>query len=271
MSLFLSIYETPFMRDALIAGTLTGGLLGYLGLFVILRRQIFLGAALPQFAAFGVVAGMAVGLSALPAALLGVALGAAAASMAPRRIAIGTDGLVGLGYAIATAGVLLGLAVLAPTETHGLTILGGDILGANPDEIMVLAGVTTAIALVHSFAWKEFVLVSYDGEYAATTGRNPGAWNALLLATIGAGVAASLKTSGAILSFAALIGPAAAALLVARRFRSAAVVAILLGATMAGLGLSLSYVHELPSGPTMALTALAPILPTSAYRLWRWR
>lgn len=270
MNEILAMYQEPFMRDALAAGAISGALLGYLGIWLILRRQVFLGAALPQFAAAGVVVGAALGAPPLPAALLGVFAGIAATSTAGRRARLEKETLTGIGFAFASAAIFIVAAAFVP-EMHSLGILSGDILGAHAAEIRLLLGIAAAILLVHLAAWKEFVLVSYDREFARTMGYRVIIWEAAILATIGAGVAASLSTSGAVLSFAALVGPAAAALLLARRLRGAVILAILFGAVGAALGLTLSFMHELPSGPTMAAAMLLPLPLAGAFRLCRRR
>lgn len=261
MTAVLSMYEAPFMRDALAVGAIAGALLGYLGLWIVLRRQVFLGAALPQFAACGAVVAMAVGASPLLGALCGVFAGAALAS-APRRRAgpgLERDAVIGLGYAFASAAIFLVLSAWVQ-DAHGMHILSGDILCSDRAEIALLATAGFAIVLVHAACWKRFVLAAYDPESAGIAGLKVRAWDLLLMGTIGVAVAASLRTSGAILSFATLVGPAAAALLVARRLRTAVIVAATLGSLMAALGLTVSYLYELPSGPTMAVAMLLPYL-----------
>jgi ABC-type Mn2+/Zn2+ transport system permease subunit len=270
MSELFTMYEAPFMRDALVAGAINGALLGYLGLWLILRRQIFLGAALPQFAAAGIVIGAALGVPTLAAALAGVFLGTAATSTAGRRARLEKETLTGIGFALSAAAVFLVAAAFIP-DLHCLGILSGDILGVNPEEIRLLAAVAIVILVVHIAAWKEFVLVSYDREAATTLGYRIVVWEAVLLATIGAGVAASLKTSGAVLSFAALVGPASAALLLARRMGSAVALASIFGAASAGIGLTLSFMYELPSGPAMAAAMLLPLPFAAAIRQIRRR
>lgn len=267
MNSILAMYEAPFMRDALMAGAISGALLGYLGLWIVLRRQVFLGAALPQFAACGAVVAMAAALSPLLGALGGVFAGAVLAATPRRRTGRGLerDAAIGIGYAVASAAVFLVLAAWVQ-DAHGMHILSGDILCADRTEIVILAATTLVVALLHAACWKRLVLVSYDPEAAGIAGLKVRAWDLLLMGTIGAGVAASLRTSGAILSFAALVGPAVAALLVARRLSTAVILASSLGALMAALGLTISYLYELPSGPTMALAALLPMLPSIALR-----
>lgn len=269
MNAIATIYEQPFMRDALLAACLAGATLGYLGVFIVLRRTVFLGAALPQLAALGVAIALVVGFAPVAGALAGALLGPALLSLLPSRSRVPPDGAVGVAFALASSVAILLLARSAQGETHMLQILSGDILGSTTEEITWMAAVFGAAALVHVACWKEFVYVSYDSEMAATLGLRVRFWDGLLFLTIGACVALALRVSGAIVSFAFLVGPAAAALLFSRKLPAIVLFAVLFGVLSAAAGLTLSFQYDLPSGPMIAACALAPILPAALFRFAR--
>jgi ABC-type Mn2+/Zn2+ transport system permease subunit len=269
MNLIMSAYEQPFMRDALLAALLAGSTLAYLGIFIVLRRTVFLGAALPQLAALGVAVALVGGFAPVAGALLGALLGPALLSLISTRSRVPPDGVIGIGFAFATSLAILLLAGSAQGESHVLQILSGDILGSTPEEIAIMASVFGMAALVHVACWKEFVYVSYDPEMAATLGLRVRIWDGLLFITIGACVALALRVSGAVVSFAFLVGPASGALLLSRRLPVIVPLAIFLGAIAAAAGLTMSFMYELPSGPTIAACAIFPVLPASIWRVCR--
>lgn len=269
MNLILSAYEQPFMRDALLAAILAGATLGYLGIFIVLRRTVFLGAALPQLAALGVALALVGGFAPVAGALIGALLGPAFLSLIPSRSRVPPDGVIGIAFALATSLAILLISGSAQGETHVLQILSGDILGSTQEEIVMMASVFGLVSLVHISCWKEFVYVSYDPEMAATLGFRVRRWDGLLFITIGACVAIALRVSGAIVSFAFLVGPASSALLFSRRLPVIVPLAIFFGVIAAGAGLTISFMCELPSGPAIAACALFPILPASIWRMFR--
>ncbi|MEW6163108.1 MAG: metal ABC transporter permease [Nitrospirota bacterium] len=59
----LEIFKEPFMQTALLGGLITACLCAYLGVFVILKRIVFMGVALSQVAALGVASGLFVGVN----------------------------------------------------------------------------------------------------------------------------------------------------------------------------------------------------------------
>lgn len=270
---FTEIYAMPFMRWALIAAVLSAATLGYLGIFIILRRIVFLGAALPQFAALGLAGALLTGVS----PILGAAVGAIGCvgilAMIPSRGRIPFDGAIGIAFAVASSCAILLFARSAEGEIHIFRILSGDILGATPTEISILGIVFALISVTHYATWKELLLVSYDPEMATALGLNVRAWNALLFFTIGLAVALATRVSGAIVSFSFLVGPASAALLISRKFSAIVPIAISFGALSAFLGLTLSFIFETPSGPTIAACELLPtfVIVFARLSIRRWR
>lgn len=264
-----TIYAQPFMRDALLAACLAGAMLGYLGIFIVLRRTVFLGAAMPQLAALGVAAALVIGFAPLAGALAGTLVGVAVLSFIPSRSRVPPDAAVGIAFALASSVAILLLARSAEGETHVLQILSGDILGTTAQEITWMAIVFGVTMIVHFACWKEFIYVSYDSEMAATLGLRVGFWDGLLFLTIGVCVALALRVSGAIVSFAFLVGPAAAALLFSRKLSVIVVLAIVFGMFSASAGLTLSFLYDLPSGPTIAASTLIPLVPAIVWRYLR--
>ncbi len=257
----MEIFAPAFMRNALLAGCLAGAVLGYLGIFVLLRRVVFLGAALPQFSALGVAAGLWLGFSPTAGALAGALGGILLLSQVSPRGRIPPDGAIGIAFAFASAGALLLLARSAEGESHVLALLSGEILGIASGDLSLLAASAAGVAILHYFAWKEFLLVSYDSEMAEASNLAVRFWDGLLFLGLGVCVALTLRTCGAIVAFSFLVGPAGAALLVSRRLGVIVPLAAFLGACAAAAGLAVSYVCDFPSGPAIAACALFPILP----------
>lgn len=61
MDLLIEIFSERFIQVGLAASLILGGVCAYLGVFLILKRIVFVGAALSQMAAVGVVVGHVIG------------------------------------------------------------------------------------------------------------------------------------------------------------------------------------------------------------------
>ena len=81
------MFALPFVRNALLAGSLIAVASGLLGYFIVLRAQVFAGDALSHFAFTGALAAAAVGADASPASPEGAGASRAAQSRVNRRAA----------------------------------------------------------------------------------------------------------------------------------------------------------------------------------------
>src|SRR5258706_10628878 len=61
MGTLLKILHEPFVQTGLWTSLLLGGLCAFLGIFLVLKRIVFVGAAMSQLAAFGVALGHLLG------------------------------------------------------------------------------------------------------------------------------------------------------------------------------------------------------------------
>ncbi|MEI6501841.1 MAG: cation diffusion facilitator family transporter, partial [Armatimonadota bacterium] len=121
------IFAASFMRTALLAGLIIGGVCAYMGVHVVLRRIVFVGAALAQVSSCGVGLALLTGLNPSLMALL-LTLGfAAVETMA--GFWSGSLALLGDAGHMVTDSASLGLAAFAavlarrppsPRHTYGL-------------------------------------------------------------------------------------------------------------------------------------------------------
>jgi zinc transport system permease protein len=272
----IGFFEAYFLwRNAMAAAVVAAALCGYLGVFIVLKRMAFVSAALSQ------VSGLGVALSFFVGSFLGVdphgehvpwyvspvffalALSCAAAVLfAARggRRRANPETLVALAYLAASAAVVLVLS--SPRiveEAHEVgELLFGSAVAVREQNLLALAVAALLVAGVHALLFKDFVYVSFDRETAGIVGYPVGRLEAALNLTIAVAVAMATRALGTLPVFAFLVLPAGAALLVARRLLTAGILAVAIAITSAVLGYYLSFVYQLPTGPTMAaLCALA--------------
>ena len=148
-STLVEFFSLPFLRQAALAGSVAGGLLGYLGIFVLLRGIVFLGAALPQFAAAGAAVGLLLGVWPLPGALLGTFAGVGIVAFLGSNERIPEDGVIGLVYAFASTGAILLLSGAARGQSHLPNVLSGDILGTTGWDVGILLVGAVLIVILH--------------------------------------------------------------------------------------------------------------------------
>jgi zinc transport system permease protein len=257
----LETLTLPFVRSALIAGLLISGMCSYLGVFVVLRRIVFVGIALAQLAAAGVALSFFLPLPPELLALL-LTLGGAlvlSTQLSGRRIP--REAGIGLAYASAAALSVLIVAKSAQGEAHVLGLLFGNILTLTDGAIAMLALATAVVIVIHVLFTKEFLFCSFDPETARSAGYRVGFWNGLFDLTLAGAIAIAIHAAGALLVFSFLVQPAMVGLFLARQMRGVVILAVISGVSAGVIGLVISILADLPTGPTVvALSSVFVLL-----------
>ena len=276
LTVFLEARE--LWQAPLLASLLAGALLGFLGVYVVLRRTVFVSAALTQISTVGLVfglfleerlhieaehahhqLGMAMGFAVVGAVLLD--------ALRPRRLP--AEALVGAAWVTASALVVLGVSTLV----HAAHDLGGMVFGnavAVPDEeLWMIAAVAAICAGVQLAFRKELTFSAFDPETARAMGLRTRGWDVLLSVTIGLAIPAAARPLGALPVFALLTLPASAALLLRVRLATALALATGFGVVAAAGGYLASWFAETPTGATMVAVAALFLVPGALRALWQ--
>jgi ABC-type Mn2+/Zn2+ transport system permease subunit len=277
----LEVFHQSFMRMGFLATALIGVSCGYLSVFVVLKRLVFLAVALAQLASASVALSFCFGFGAhghegglvhMLAAFIGVLLGALLFSWPTLGRYLPRENAIGAAYALASAAGVLLIATNAQAESHLLNLLYGNVLTARPEEIWlmsaILAGVGTLFLLFH----KELLFTSFDPEMAGTVGVRTRLWETLFYLSLGLVIAMAIRLGGMMLVFALLVLPGFAALLAGSRIRAACWLAPVLGVLAGIFGLYVSYYRdELPASAVTIVTLGLFLIPAALAGMLRRR
>ncbi len=274
LSEFLS--ASAIWRDPLLASILAGGLLGFLGVYVVLRRVVFVSAALTQLSTLGVIVSLLVlevldletehqEIQLLVAWVFSVG-GGLVLGAAGRGRRLPAESGVGMAYVLAGALAVLGANRLVHVAHDLNTMVFGNAVAVPFQDVVILVVVTAVVALLHTLFQKEIVFSSFDRETAEAMGVRVRLFGGVLFFTIGLAIPVAAHVVGALPVFAFLTVPASAALLATNGLQPAFAVATALGAIAAGAGYVGSWTLQLPTGATMVAVAGALVLPA-----WAWR
>ncbi|MDE0207539.1 MAG: metal ABC transporter permease, partial [Candidatus Tectomicrobia bacterium] len=227
----------PFIQSALVAGTLSAALCGLVGVYVLLKRVVFVGITLAQVASMGVAIALLIDVHPMIVALVTTLAGVACFAYTGAGERVPQEGVIGASYVMAAALGIIFVAKNPVGEARNLKVLFGNILSAHTGEMVALGALLAVLAVVHVLFYKEFLFVSFDPETAQAQGINVRGWNLLLYLTIGLAIAFSIHSMGVLLVFALLLVPAMTARLVAQRMMALFALAIGFGVIAVPLGL----------------------------------
>jgi len=254
-------FQSSFMQSGLLASVLIGVSCGYLSVYVILKRLVFLAVALAQLASAAVALSLFFGFNPTLAAFIGVLLGAlffswpALGRYLPRENAIGTV------YALASAAGVLLIAKNAQGEEHLLNLMYGNVLTVTTMELWLMGAVVLVTGFLYLRYAKELIFTSFDPEMAQTVGVRTRLWEVLFNVSLGLVIAMAIRLGGMMLVFTLLVLPGYAALLARCRIGQAFVWAIVMAVIAGAVGLYLSFIWDLPtSAIVMAALGVCVVL-----------
>jgi zinc/manganese transport system permease protein len=251
----LSIWD--IMAPAFFDCIILVGIHSYLGLHVLRRKVIFVDLALAQIAALGTTVGFLFGImpdttGAYWFSLMFTFIGAGVFSISRiRHEKIPQEAVIGLAYAIAASVAILVIDKAPHGAEHIKEILTGSILWVKWETIRNAAIVYSFVGVFHFIYRKQFILISENPDKAYKKGMNVRFWDFLFYVSFGVVITHSVGTAGVLLVFVFLVVPAITSMLITDVLWKQLVIGWSMGVVVSIVGLYLSYVGDLPSGPTV--------------------
>jgi len=260
--------EYGFMRHALLAGSATAVLSAAVGYFITLRRQAFAAHALSHVGFTGAAGAILLGLSpylGLFAFTLasGALLALAGGRLRQRDIGIGMVLMFALGL-----GVLF-LNLYTANAQSAMSILFGSIVGITGDQAALSLAVCVAGLCGLAVLYRPLCFASFNPEGAQARGVNIRRLDLLFILLVAATVAVAVPVIGALLIFALLIGPAAAAQALSRSVAGGIGLSMGIGLAITWTGLAAAYAIGYPASTWIASLSFALYLLAHGWRRWR--
>jgi ABC-type Mn2+/Zn2+ transport system permease subunit len=257
------VFSESFLRYALFAGLLAGSVCAFLGVYVILRRIVFLGVALSEAAALGVALGLFIGWNAEAAAFGLTLLTALLFSLSGRYQALSKESLIGWAYVVAAGVSIILIAKNPAAESHGLDVVSGTLLYSSKREIWQLGCVAGVVFLTFVSLHRMFIFVSFDKETARSMGLRTSLYEMAFYACLGLSISLAMKTAGILFVFASLLIPAMISLTLFRRMWLILLGSVLVVLLSVTAGISVSFRADLPTGPAIVCVYAALFLLVS--------
>ena len=266
MDQILEPFGYVFFREALLVAGLSGALLGFIGVFIVLRGMSYIGHGLSHsiFGGFAAVQLFAAQFYVLGAGLWGIA-SALAINTVTKRSRLGADAAIGV---ITTASFALGVALFARFGTSGPSFesaLFGSILGISPEQILWLVLVSLLAVGFVFLRYRALVFSTFDPEVADVSGVRVNRIEAQLMVILSLSILATLTVIGVTLVAAMLVIPAVVARMLTDSFGRMLAWSTGIGTVSGFLGMYVSYYADVPSGTMIVLVGAAIFLVVFAF------
>ncbi|MGD0586598.1 MAG: metal ABC transporter permease, partial [Oryzomonas sp.] len=236
------------------------------GVFLVVRRLVFMGVALPQISSTGVAIALSLPMwfgfklaehsshSAHTLAFIGSVTFSLSAilllAFLERRGRGQPEGRLGTAYVVASALSILLLAKNPYGEIGWLDMMKGEVITISNSDLMLTAATLAIVVAILGLFHKELLLVSFDRETAIIMRKRVVFWDVVLYVLIGLTVSMAVLSVGPLIAFGFLLIPALTAHLFARNMHQFTVLASLIGGVVAFFGFLIAYTWDLPVGPT---------------------
>jgi ABC-type Mn2+/Zn2+ transport system permease subunit len=181
------------------------------------------------------------------------------------------DTVLGLIFVLATAGALL----LVSHSGFGIqeikSLVYGDLILAQEADLRVLIGVLVPVLAGTLIFLRPLLNTFLDRDMSQVLGIWVPVWEGLFFAGLGLAIAVAARTTGAVLVFAYLTAPPAAALLLSRRLGVVLALAAVFSAIATLGGLHLSFRYDWPTNPAICLAAVLVFLAALPLAAWTRR
>ena len=255
------LLEYEFMQYALIAGLLASVACGIIGVYVVVKRIVFISGGIAHASFGGIGLGYLVGgVSPIVGAALFALASALGMGLVTRKTKLPEDTSIGIMWA---TGMALGIIFIGLSPGYAPDIfsyLFGNILLVSFSDLILMLVLDAIIVLIVVALYKEFLALSFDEEFSTVVGLPVDKLYLLLLCMVALTVVLLIRVVGIILVIALLTIPATLARQFTYDLRKMMFLAILFGMVFSIGGLWISYETDLASGATIVLLGAAALI-----------
>jgi manganese/iron transport system permease protein len=255
MDTLLEPFRYEFFQRAMFVATVTGGLCGLIGVYVVLRGMSYIGHGLSHAIFGGAVASSVLGFNVFLGAGLWGLVAALFINKVARRRTIGADAAIGV---VTSASFAVGIIIISAQRTFVVNfeaLLWGNVLGVAPSDVPIVIGVAVFAAAAVFLGYRQLLFTTFDPEVAEVSGVRTERVDILLAILLTATIAATMNVLGVTMIAAMLVIPPVIARLLTDSFGRMVWISTAVGTVCGFAGVYGSYYLDWSSGGTVVIAA----------------
>ena len=251
----MELLQYEFIRNALLAIFLASIACGIIGVYVVVKRIVFISGGIAHASFGGIGLGYFLGINPVWGVIPFGITSALVMGLVSKRTKIPEDTAIGILWAL---GVSLGLIFIGLSPGYApdlFSYLFGSLLTVTFTDLIVMLILDLIIIVVVFLFYKEFLALSFDDEFATVVGVPTEKLSLLLLCLIALTIVVLMRVVGIILVIALLTIPAAISQQYTYNLKKMMFISTFLSAIFGLGGLRLSYQLNLASGATIVMVS----------------
>lgn len=249
----LHFLDYAFIQKAYLAGTFIATLCAMLGLYLVLRKLSLIGDGLSHVSFGAIALGLFFGFYPFYIAIPVVLIASYFILKLTEKARMYGDAAIGIVSSIGIAGGVILASLSKGFNVDLFSYLFGNILAISNQDVYVSLGLSLVVLFIIVLLYNDLFSATFDEEYAKITGVKTERINLVLTLLTAITVVLAIKVVGIMLVSALLILPAVTALQVAKGFKGAMLISILVAIVSVLVGITLSFFLDLPAGATIVM------------------
>lgn len=208
---FLNALSRPHVYKPLITAMIIGIVCSLIGIFMVLRKLVFLGNGIAHSAFAGGALGILLGIN--PFITIGIfaILSAVGIGYVREKTELSNETAIGILFSLTMAMGIIFIGLFKTYNTAISSLLFGSLASISTDEVIVISVFGTIVLVTLFFVRKELYFTTFDEELAKANGIPTSLLNYIFLLLVALNVVMCITTVGVILVMAFVVTPAAIA------------------------------------------------------------
>ncbi len=260
MEFLTQILSYPFARRAIIAGLLLSVSAALLGVNLVLKRFSMLGDGLSHVSFGAAAIGLAAGVAPLQFSIPIVIIAAFLLLRLKDNSKINGDAATAI---VSSSALAVGITVATLTTGMNTDInnyMFGSILALSDNDVIITAVCSCVIILIYILFYQKIFAISFDQDFAAVTGVKYKWHNSITAILTAVTVVIGMRIMGALLISSIITFPALSSMRICKHYKCTVIAAAIVSVAAFLLGLTLSFLFDLPAGAAVVLCNLAVFL-----------
>ena len=271
IELFSEMFSYHFMTRAITVGLLVSLCAALLGVSLVLKRFSMIGDGLSHvgFGALAVAAALNVAPLALSVPV--VILAAFLLLRISQNSRIKGDAAIAL---ISSSALAIGVVVVSVTtgmNTDVSNYMFGSILSLSKADAAISIVLSVIVLVLFILLYPRLFAVTFDESFTKATGTDSGKYNTVIAILTAVTVVIGMRMMGALLISSLIIFPALTAMRLCKSFRGVIICSAAVSVVCFFVGMTASYVFELPSGASVVIVNIIAFLIFSLSALLKKR
>lgn len=260
MNIFEAINDM-FSYSFITRGILVGGLVALcasvLGVVLVLKKYSMIGDGLSHVGFGAMAVGLAFNMAPLKAAIPVVVAAAFLLLRMSENSRIKGDSAIAL---VSSSSVAIGVIVNALSDGTNIDLnsyMFGSILAISEDDMIICIGLGLAVLILFMFFYNSIFAVTFDETFARATGVKVAVYKTMLSVLTAITIVIGMRIMGTLLISSLIIFPALSSMRVCKKFRSVMVMSVIISICCFFVGMTASYMLEIPAGASIVVSNLA--------------